>query len=59
MSHNLEQNAAFQVGMHPFEQYKIQVFNGEEKYDGEKPRGQAFADRLWRTCRKRWVRILV
>ena len=48
MSHNLEQHAAFQVGMHPFEQYMTQVYNGEEKYDGEKTRGllQAFADPL-------------
>ena len=44
----LEQHATFQVGMHPFEQYMTQVFNGEEKYDGEKTRGllQAFADPL-------------
>lgn len=48
MSHNLEQHEAFQVGMHPFEQYMTQVFNGEEKYGGEKTRGllQAFADPL-------------
>lgn len=58
VSHNLEQHAAFQVGMHPFEQYMIQVFNGEEKYDGKK-NSKLLLIRLWSTCTKRWVRTLV